>query len=187
MDFKNWNMEKIKKETRSLNAEIKGLENRARELEEEKKSKEHLLEIIKGLKTSWRERYPGKYGAHYTFLIMRPNEYSWNKGEMVQKPAAVKEFLNPEDLENREEIAKKESGIGFYGHYYSRVPLGIPVVSLKEVSHENCPKCKKKVPLIRYYEQTEDSPDGDTWERVSFVICCGEARIIEKKVSDSRM
>ncbi|HVE80645.1 MAG TPA: hypothetical protein VNA68_00675 [Candidatus Dormibacteraeota bacterium] len=60
------------------------------------------------------------------------------------------------------------------------------VQTLAEVKHEECPSCGASQPLIRSYEQTFDSVDGDTWEKKYFVICCGKVQIIGREVKDHR-
>lgn len=34
-----------------------------------------------------------------------------------------------------------------------------------------CPSCKRNQPVLMTYEQTVDSPEGDTWEKEAFIFC----------------
>lgn len=52
--------------------------------------------------------------------------------------------------------------------------------------YDKCPECSKKNPVMIKYEQTEDSPEGDTWEADAFAICCDKIRTIKHIGGDSR-
>jgi len=49
-----------------------------------------------------------------------------------------------------------------------------------------CDKCKKEQPLIVSYEQTADSPEGDTWEANAFIICCDKIQPFQTYVEADR-
>jgi len=58
----------------------------------------------------------------------------------------------------------------------------------KPALYEKCPKCNKKVPLLMWYSQTYDSPEGDTWEKEAFTICldCKTRHKIKRIARDNR-
>ncbi len=37
--------------------------------------------------------------------------------------------------------------------------------------YQPCPQCKADQPVLMLYLQTEDTPDGDTWEKDAFILC----------------
>lgn len=39
--------------------------------------------------------------------------------------------------------------------------------------YKSCPRCGKNQPVLMWYAQTFDSPDGDNWASEAFVICEG--------------
>lgn len=66
------------------------------------------------------------------------------------------------------------------------VPGRYKVVPLAEVSTSACPACGTQQPLVVTYEQTRDSPSGDTWQKMWLVICCGGVRVLDSKTSPDR-
>lgn len=49
-----------------------------------------------------------------------------------------------------------------------------------------CDGCGKKQPVIMTYEQTFDSPEGDTWTKDAFTICCTGRNNIARVERDYR-
>lgn len=73
-------------------------------------------------------------------------------------------------------------------YFVSRIS-GEDIIANKEFEpklYSSCPKCKKESPVIMSYEQTEDSPEGDTWEIEAFIICCEKIHKIKHSASSSR-
>ena len=52
--------------------------------------------------------------------------------------------------------------------------------------NQDCPNCKKKQPILMWYGQTEDSPEGDTWVKEAFIICCEKVHAIKSFARDYR-
>ena len=59
----------------------------------------------------------------------------------------------------------------------NNIPGGIHVKDIERTTepslYQKCHECTSgnEFPVIMSYEQTEDSPDGDTWEKDAFVVC----------------
>jgi len=45
-----------------------------------------------------------------------------------------------------------------------------------------CPECGAETPVLRYYYQEYDSPEGDTWVTKALAICCDKVYEIKKIV-----
>ncbi len=136
--------------------------------------------ILASLADSWKTADPGKNGGAYFFLDATQS-----------KRVVVKEFL-PLDTEIcidddawRAYTATKK----WHGQDHDRVPHWFSVIPLSRVAKGPCSACKEDQPLIESYCQTYDSPEGDVWEKNSFVFCC-DCTLLTKvatKVSDNRI
>lgn len=51
---------------------------------------------------------------------------------------------------------------------------------------ELCPECKKQNPVMMSYAQTYDSPDGDTWQKQAFLICCNKVQVLKRVATGGR-
>ncbi|MFH0831703.1 MAG: hypothetical protein V1886_02445 [archaeon] len=74
-------------------------------------------------------------------------------------------------------------------YFYAKIVTENEIVAsekFKPHAYEKCPDCNKRNPIIVKYEQTEDSPEGDTWEAEAFAICCDKIRTIKHIGGDSR-
>ncbi|MEK6854976.1 MAG: hypothetical protein AABX73_02025 [Nanoarchaeota archaeon] len=54
----------------------------------------------------------------------------------------------------------------------------VSAIGKRDISHsenpslqEPCPSCNTQYPVIMSYDQTCDSPDGDTWTKEAFLMC----------------
>ena len=58
-----------------------------------------------------------------------------------------------------------------------------PTEDFKPGMRYSCPECGSSVPVLRYYHQEYDSPEGDTWVTKALAICCDKIYEI-KKIED---
>ena len=66
----------------------------------------------------------------------------------------------------------KDPGKSRAAYYFAREIVENNVYTSKEPSLEiKCVVCGEEKPVIVVYEQTEDSPDGDLWEKTAFTLC----------------
>lgn len=136
-----------------------------------------IVTTVQGLRTSWQMRDPGKYQEAFFFL------------DNLKNRVVVREYMPPgtKVALNREEWAAYCSTLP-HGVPFDMVPPSLPVVTLKDVLHGECPHCKKSLPVIESYEQMYDSPGGDTWQKRVFTVCptCSKINIITRRESANR-
>ncbi len=71
-------------------------------------------------------------------------------------------------------ITPKQSDPGKYGpafYFVAEITQGDIIRTGEPSLYKPCPECKTDQPVLMYYEQTEDSPWGDTWEKKAFIMC----------------
>lgn len=96
----------------------------------------------------------------------------------------VLHFLSPEVEDYEDEVPFLKSDKGEFRsayvvpqEYFVQVDprlqreLRVPVVPLTEVKHESCPYCKRAHPVLTWFHEIWDSPEGDVYERRVFMIC----------------
>lgn len=103
--------------------------------------------------------------------------------------------------EDGEERKKEKNPLGYHQSYdpgkYDTAYYFVSEITEKEiVAHKKlepklygkCPDCKDKLPVLMWYTQTYDSPDGDTWEKEAFMICmpCEKIHSIKHLASSYR-
>ncbi len=52
--------------------------------------------------------------------------------------------------------------------------------------YKSCPSCGKGQIVLMWYEQTYDSPEGDTWEKEAFIICDNQVHTLARFTADYR-
>ena len=69
-----------------------------------------------------------------------------------------------------------------------RKPDPAALCDFKELDHKNCPACKRLGAMLCCYQQTEDTPFGDTWTKTFYVLCapCKGLVRAEVRTSDGR-
>ncbi|MFH1711017.1 MAG: hypothetical protein ABH840_01780 [Nanoarchaeota archaeon] len=100
----------------------------------------------------------------------------------------IKEVI--EGLKRTENDSKRK---GFYEgkyapsyRYVERIEED-DIVATKEFKpgmRYSCPDCGSEVPVLRYYHQEYDSPEGDTWVTKALAICCDKIYEIKKFVDN---
>ncbi len=126
-------------------------------LEKEIKEREHVRgalrffhEAIGGLRTCWRDDDPGKGGAHW---------FCFHKG----KEAWPRELVDVKAVTAHEE------------HHRARMPnwpdYAVPLAPFAELDRQPCPGCKQPAIAVCKYQQTYDSPGGDEWAKVYYLLC----------------
>lgn len=177
--------EKLKK----LVNETAKTEDKARDLKSQAYKAEEALAVLKALKTSWDTRDPGKHGIA-SWLLTRNGEKCVAQ-EFLPPGTPIftdkgkwENFLATLATRNRKQyVWSRIENCRPYG----AVPPWYPVVPLKDTLHAPCPACSEEVPVIMTCEQTHDGPDGDTWTKERFVLCCqGLTPIGKPETLDSR-
>jgi hypothetical protein len=159
---------------KNLVSETAQAEDKARGLRAQARKAEEAVAVLKALKTSWDTHDPGKHGIA-SWLLTQDSKKCVAK-EMLPPGTPVftdeekwKKFLETLAARGRKQYiwSRIENC-----HPYGAVPPWYPVVPLKETLHAPCPACSAQQPVIMTYEQTHDGPDGDTWTKERFVLCC---------------
>lgn len=167
----------LDEEQKRVQRDVNKLQEELAELEKEAERLRFMQKIVKSLPMSWQQQDPGKYKPAYCFLTRR---YSC---------AVVQELLLP-GTEIFTESQRKEwneyQGERPYYQPYDKVPPYYTVIPFADVLKVACPICGELQPVVEFYAQTEDGPDGDTWEKWDFVLHCGRAQEIWHKVSVGR-
>ena len=164
-------------------------ESRAQELKAQARKAKEALAVIKALGTSWDTDDPGKRGVA-SWLLTRGGEKCVAR-ELLPPGTPVftdkekwEKFLAALAARNRKQYvwSRIENS-----RPYGAVPPWYPAIPLEETLHAPCPACGAERPVIMTYEQTGDGPDGDTWTKERFVLCCqGLTPIGKPECSDSR-
>lgn len=144
----------------------------ARRLNTELKNKKFALAVLVSLKKSWDVYDAGKYDVASWLLTEAGNECVAQ--ELLPPNTPV--FTDKVKWDNfLEELAKRRGGNRFSpweGYPREAVSPNYPVIPLVETLHVACPTCNTSRPVIKTLLQTEDCPDGDTWESGRYVFCC---------------
>jgi len=144
---------------------------------------EKIQMILEELQTSWSSLRPGKGGASFFFLDV----------ELVERVVA-REFLSDgtpictseeewKEYYNSDECYRERTGNLYFLFKYTRVPYFYPVVSIADVGRRECKGCKQPQPVVEYYCQTYDSPEGDEWTRKHYIFCltCQALEVIPRE------
>jgi len=100
-----------------------------------------------------------------------------------------------EDEKNKNKKNQKYCSTYFDPGKYDTAYYFVAKITEKDViaSHDfepklygNCPECNSKIPVIMWYAQTYDSPEGDTWEKDAFMICCDKIHKVKHVASSYR-
>lgn len=166
-------------DTTSFSKAIEALERSTTELKNEirKKSddlavRSFVMKALQGLRTGWRDADPGKYGQHWFFV----KRYATVPADVRHGHFATLErcdrFWVRELVSNPEAAAQGVPMARPHGGPLERKPPP-PLGDFGETKKEPCPSCRKESVIIGCYEQTEDGPDGDTWEIHLYALCLG--------------
>lgn len=109
-----------------------------------------FLEAIQHLRTSWQSDDPGKYGPYLS--CYKGGNKTWPR-ELVDAAAVAKHV---------DEYRKR------FPHWKE---YDISLAPLAELDQKACPNCKAPALLVRCYRQTFDSPGGDEWVKIHYVLC----------------
>lgn len=141
---------------RGIEEKIKETEVQLSEKEKENKQLKEIGGVVNGLIATEK-----KYFEEEEYRTDKKEKPNWHRGYDPGKCDTAYYFVS--SITEKEIIASMEFSPKLYG---------------------NCPECKDKQSVIMSYSQTEDSPDGDCWEKEAFIICCNKIHSI-KKVSSS--
>ncbi len=90
----------------------------------------------------------------------------------LERSLNTKRFMQ-QVLTGLEETKKQEDpgkcGRAFY--FVAGITQNDIVESDRPSIYKPCPECGKLQPILMWYEQTFDSPDGDVWEKEAFIMC----------------
>ncbi len=97
-----------------------------------------------------------------------------NRAECDGFEKELKEKKEIEVLLRGLRTAKTQRDPGKYSvacYFVQRIFEDDIVKSEKPALVKECVACKDKHPVLMSYQQTYDSPEGDTWEKNAFMIC----------------
>jgi|GEM_PF-3502831 len=129
------------------------------EVEKEGRSLEENERLLYGLKNSWRDSDPGKYAPAFFFLTKDGKRAVINGLFPAEAVCTESEWK-----QHRQESPWSRLPTDKLSPYYSRI-------NVEDAAHAECPHCNKKAFLVQRYQQTEDGPDGDTWEKQMLIVC----------------
>lgn len=141
-----------------IEGKIKETEGELAEKEKENKQFKEICSAINGLIDTEK-----KYAEEEEYRTGQKEKSSWHRGYDPGKYDTAYYFVS--SITEKDIIASKEFSPKLYG---------------------NCPECKDKQPVIMSYSQTEDSPEGDTWEKDAFMLCCNKIHEVKHVRSSYR-
>lgn len=181
-------------DARSFSSAIESLERSTTELKDDIRKKSDDLAVrsfvakaLKGLREDWRQGDPGKYGQHWFFV--KRYQVVPASGQLARFD--ILEFCERfwvRDLVSNLEAAEQGLPMTRYGSEpLKRIP--VPLGDFAEAKIGRCRACGKDSPIVGCYEQTEEGPDGDTWEIHLYALCLGCPGLfpIAKRAGDSRL
>jgi hypothetical protein len=183
-------------DTKAFSEAVESLKRSTAELEAEinEKSGElcvHRLiaKALNGLRNDWRQGDPGKYGQHW-FFVKRYALLPDTRHGHIATLERCERFWVREVISNLEAATQGVPMSRPHGGQLERqapVPLG----GFDEAKTEPCrdANCGAPCPVIGCYEQTEDGPDGDTWEIHLYALClaCPTLHPIAKRADEYRL
>lgn len=113
---------------------------------------EAFARLLHSLRTSWSERDPGKYGPAL-FLLDKD-------GKRVCAEELLPEGAIRFTSDEWSALSWQERD-----RHRNNVVRGYPVIPFAEVLTQMHPKKGKPCPVLEYYLQTDDSPEGDEWQK----------------------
>lgn len=179
--------EQLRQTVAKLSSDISARKSELRQLESNLAEKRISLEVLQALETSWDTYDPGKYRIA-SWLLTKDGERCVAK-ELL--PPGTRIVATEKEWEQFLEKFLADRGKHFIfqlhnnGHPYGAVPPHYKVLPLAETFHAPCPACKTKRPVIETYAQTDDSAEGDTWEKGRYVFCCEGLQEIQKPAYSS--
>lgn len=134
-------------------AECKRAEQEIAEAQDKLKRRKAFFRALRSLRTSWADGYAGKYGPHWFFVTNYTIEETGRGGRkhiMYEKCWIAGLVDDPTK---------------------AREKCGTLIVEPQACRKHACPICANDAYIVGRYEQTEDGPDGDSWELELSVLC----------------
>lgn len=145
----------------------KALAEEIKKLQGEQGALAFFADAVDRLKISWGDGDPGKHAAYWS---------CFHEG----RPAWPRELVDAKAVEAH--VRRHRIAAPHWKDYDVRL------APLAELAVRACPGCGKDGLLARCQRQTYDSPGGDEWARIDYVLCaeCPGAYEIQRQVSDTR-
>lgn len=156
-------MKALETAPKRMKALIEGIEARQRQA----KTIEFFLEAVRLLRVSWKDEDPGKYTAHWH--CFKGDRKVWPR-ELVDADAVAKHVLD------------RRTRRPHWADY------DVPLAEFAELRREDCPACGESGLMACSYQQTYDSPGGDEWSKIIYVLCapCLGLYRLSAQTSDGR-
>ena len=132
------------------------------------KNMELVSEALDGLRRCWKDEDPGKYGDHW--FLVRDYTIDPRSAEFIRSPR-IGEVTKFWALETIEDPIEAQRGRKSRWQHDQQERYPVPLGKLADAKQQPCPHCKAAATVVGCYAQTEDSPDGDTWQMELFTLC----------------
>jgi hypothetical protein len=131
-------------------ARIATLKTEIEARQKEQDSTRFFAQAVRALRESWKDSDPGKYGAHW--YALKGDRKAW-----------------PRELIDAAAVARHVEA--HRARHPSWPDYDIPLAAFAELRRDGCPFCNDQGLVICRYQQVEDGPGGDTWSKVTYLMC----------------